>query len=77
MLFSELKCKDVINIKDCKKMGHVCDLEFDRCSGCICKISISDGNKILNFLRCEPDIEIPFKDICQIGPDIILVDIKC
>lgn len=29
MLFSELKCKDVINVRDCKKLGHVCDLEFD------------------------------------------------
>ena len=34
MLFSELKCKDVINVRDCKKLGHVCDLEFDECSGC-------------------------------------------
>ena len=24
MLFSELKCKDVINVRDCKKLGHVC-----------------------------------------------------
>ena len=23
MLFSELKCKDVINVRDCKKLGHV------------------------------------------------------
>ena len=22
MLFSELKCKDVINVRDCKKLGH-------------------------------------------------------
>ena len=49
MLFSELKCKDVINIRDCKKLGHV----------------------------CEPNIVIPYKDIRQIGPDIILVDINC
>ncbi len=40
MLFSELKCKDVINVRDCKKLGHVCDLEFDECSGCICKIMV-------------------------------------
>ena len=58
MLFSELKCKDVINVRDCKKLGHVCDLEFDECSGCICKIMV-------------------YKDIRQIGPDIILVDINC
>ena len=63
MLFSELKCKDVINIRDCKKLGHVCDLEFDECSGCICKIMVPGGNQWLGFLRCEPNIVIPYKDI--------------
>ena len=29
MLYSELKNKDVINVKDCRKLGRVCDLEFD------------------------------------------------
>lgn len=28
MLFSELKCKDVINIRDCKKLGRVCNLDL-------------------------------------------------
>ena len=69
--------KDVINIRDCKKLGHVCDLEFDECSGCICKIMVPGGNQWLGFLRCEPNIVIPYKDIRQIGPDIILVDINC
>jgi len=77
MLYSELKCKDVVNIKDCRKLGKVCDLEFDPCSGCICKIMVPGCNRMLNFLNCEPDIVIPFKDIRQIGPDIILVDIHC
>ena len=77
MLYSEFKCKDVVNIKDCRKIGRVCDLEFDECSGCIRKIMVPGGNKMLNFLRCEPDIVIPFNDIKQIGPDIILVDIHC
>ncbi len=77
MLFSELKCKDVINVRNCKKLGHISDIEFDECSGCICKVMIPGGNRFLNFLCCEADIVIPFKDIRQIGPDIILVDIKC
>jgi len=76
MLFSELKCKDVINIRDCKKLGKVCDMELDEGNGCICKIIISDGSKMLSWFNCEPDIIIPYKDIRQIGPDIILVDIK-
>lgn len=75
MLYSELKCKDVINIRDCKKLGKICDIEFDQCSGCICKIMIPGDSKFLGFLCCDPDIVIPYKDIKQIGPDIILVDI--
>ena len=44
MLFSELKCKDVINIRDCKKLGHVCDLEFDEHDGCIRTMSAADAS---------------------------------
>ena len=77
MLYSELKCKDVINIKDCRKLGRVCDLEFDHCTGCICKIMVPGCNRILGFLNCEPNIVIPYNYIRQIGPDIILVDIHC
>ena len=77
MLYSELKNKDVINAKNCKKLGRVCDLEFDQCSGCICKIMVPGRNRLLCFLNCEPNIVIPYKNICQIGPDIILVDIPC
>ena len=76
MLFSELRCKDVINIRDCKKLGRVSDLEFDHCSGCICRIIVQADGKLLNFLRCEADLIIAYKDIKQIGPDIILVDIS-
>lgn len=77
MLFSELKCKDVINLKDCRKLDRICDLEFDKCSGQICKVIIPSGNRFLNILCQEPDIIIPYKDIKQIGPDIIIVDLKC
>ena len=77
MLYSELKSKDVININNCKKLGRVCDLEFDPCSGCICKIMVPGGNRLLGFINCDPNIVITFKDIRQIGPDIILVYIHC
>ncbi|MFI3237635.1 MAG: YlmC/YmxH family sporulation protein [Lachnospiraceae bacterium] len=76
MLFSEFKCKDVINIKDCKKLGRVRDVEFDPCSGCIVKIFVPAGGKWGCLLPCEPDYVICFCDIKQIGPDIILVDVN-
>ncbi len=75
MLFSELRVKDVINIKNCKKLGHVYDLEFDKCSGQIFKIMVRDKFFFFNILTCDTEYIIPYKDIKQIGPDIILVDI--
>lgn len=75
MLFSEFKCKEVINLKDCKCLGKVSDLEFDERTGCIHKIIVPRGNRWESFFKCQDDYVIPYRDIKQIGPDIILVDI--
>ncbi|MBR5798595.1 MAG: YlmC/YmxH family sporulation protein [Lachnospiraceae bacterium] len=75
MLFSELKCKDVVNLKDCRKIGKICDLEFDVCSGKICCVYITAKNRWCNIFSAEDKICVPYKDIRQIGPDLIIVDI--
>ena len=77
MLFSELKCKEVINLKDCKCLGKIGDLEFDECSGQICKVIIPGKNKFSSLFGSEPEYIIPFKNIRKIGPDLIIVDICC
>lgn len=76
MLYSELKEKEVINIKDCKKLGNVCDLEFDECSGCILKIMVPGNGILCNLFCTQPEYIIPYKDIRKIGPDIILVEVR-
>ena len=73
VLFSELKRKEVINIRDCKSLGRVCDLELDPCNGCICKIIVCESCRWFSLFSADKTIEICFKDIKQIGPDIILV----
>lgn len=77
MLFSEFKSKEVINIRDCRRLGKVTDFEFDECKGIICKIIVTDGNKWLSICRPPYEVVIPYHDIQQIGPDLILVDINC
>ena len=76
MTFSDLRAKEVINIRDCKKLGHVNDLEFDECTGQIRKLIIPPKGKWFCFTGGECDIVICYHDIKQIGPDIILVDIN-
>ena len=75
MLFSELKQKEVINVNDCNKLGFVTDVEFDPCSGCIKRIFVSDKGRWFPNILQEPERSICFKDICQIGPDLICVNV--
>ncbi len=75
MLFSELKRKEVINLKDCNVLGHVTDIEFDHCTGCIHKIYVSNKSFLLPLFRCDQDYVIYYKQIKQIGPDVIIVEI--
>lgn len=78
MLYTEFRKKEVINIRDCRILGQVVDIEFDECSGCIRKIFVSDRPcfcSIFSIFPGESQVEICFKDIRQIGSDIILVDV--
>ena len=84
MLYSELRKKEVINRRDCRKLGKIVDLEIDEKNGCIKKIKVSDFYKCKCYRylpQCcrafcgEPDYTICYQEIKQIGPDIIVVDI--
>lgn len=75
MRYSEFRKKEVISIKECKRLGHVCDIEFDECKGCITKIMVPGCNGIWGRLKDDSVIVIPFCCIRQIGPDLILVDV--
>lgn len=74
VLFSELKAKEVVSAKDCRKLGHIKNLEIDLRTGTIRKIMIPKHCYYrFPFLK-ETEYVIDYNDICQIGPDIILVN---
>lgn len=74
--YRDLRKKEVINMCDCRRLGHICDLEVDECKGCICKIIVPGCCKgVWSWLTEDSVIEIPYCKIKQIGADIILVDI--
>ncbi len=75
MLFSEFKKKEVINLKNCQKLGRVADFEFDECTGQIFKLIVRNNSKFCGLFCNDSEYEICYKDIRQIGPDIIIVDI--
>lgn len=76
MTFCELREKDVINIRDCRRLGCVSDLIFDPKTGCILALITSTGDKLWGIIGKDCECEIPWCKIKQIGPDIILVDLE-
>ena len=76
MTICDLKQKEVINIKDCKRLGFVGDVDFDMKTGCMTALTVPGPGCICGFLGREKEYIIPFCDICQVGNDIILVDVK-
>ena len=76
MRICELKRKEVINISDCKRLGYVGDVDFDVRTGCVLALIVPGPGSICGFLGHEKEYVIPFGSVCQIGEDIILVDVK-
>lgn len=76
MRICDLKQKEVINVKDCRRLGYVGDVDFDICTGCMLAIIVPGPGCIWGFLGREKEYVIPFCDIEQIGDDIILVCLR-
>lgn len=73
MRLSELRCKEVINEKDGKRLGNVTDLIFDPKTGCVESIIIPGQVRLCNMFGKSEEYIIPYKCICQIGEDVALV----
>ena len=75
MSINDLKQKEVINICDCRRLGYVGDVDFDMETGCLLAIIVPGPGCFCGFLVREREYVIPFCDIRQVGPDIILVNV--
>lgn len=72
---SELKLREVVNINDGRRLGPVCDLEFDDETGTIKSISVNNSGLVLRLLGRSSQEVIPWEKIKRFGVDVILVEI--
>ena len=75
MRICELRQKEVINIKDCQRIGFVADVELDPKTGMICQLIVPGQGKWCGLLGRDTEYIIGWKCVRQIGADIILVDV--
>ena len=71
----DFKHKEVINIKDGKRLGYVQDVCADLETGTITSIIVPGSNKFVSFFSSSNDIIIPWQNVKCIGDDLILVEI--
>ena len=71
--FTDLKNKDVINITDGKKLGHIVDIVFDSTNGQVIGIVVPGDKKLF---RKNDDIFVPLARLKKIGNDVIIVSLQ-
>ncbi len=71
--FSDLRRKELINVCDGARLGSVCDLELDDCTGTVCSLIAPGPARFMGLLRGPEEIVIPYCKIQKIGDDVILV----
>lgn len=75
MTFDELCAKEVVNVCDGRKLGHVEDLCIEICDGRILSIIVPGRGRFFGLVRGEQECVIPYCKIVKFGTDVILVDI--
>ena len=71
--FEDLKEKEIVNVFDGKKLGHIIDILFDGASGVVQGVFVP-GEK--RFFKRGEDIFVPLEKIKKIGDDVILVKLQ-
>lgn len=71
----DFKKKEVINIKDGRRLGFVQDVTADLKTGTITNIIVPGSSKFFGFFSTGDEICIPWESIKCISDEIILVEI--
>lgn len=75
-LFSELKYKEVIDLRSGARLGYVCDAEIDPADGRILSLIVPGQGRAGGLLGRDDDYVLPWGSLSRLGDDIILVDLQ-
>ncbi|MDP4118958.1 MAG: YlmC/YmxH family sporulation protein [Bacillota bacterium] len=72
---TEFKNKEVVNVRDGRRLGYVYDVEIDVEKGVLKSIVVPGNSGWMPWVGKSRDIVIGWEQIKIIGDDIILVDV--
>ncbi len=73
--FLELRCKEVVNIVDGRRLGHIVDVVFDLASGCLLGVVVPGEKSFWNVFKCGAELFISLSQIVKVGEDAVLVEL--
>ncbi len=73
--FLDLRCKEVVNIIDGRKLGHIVDIVIDLPSACVVGLVVPGEQCFWNLLRPVDPLFISWQQITKIGEDTIFVEL--
>jgi len=71
--FLDFSAKEVVNIRDGRRLGRVVDLQMNLTSGQVTAVVVMD-EKRKGFFRSRDEYIVPWAQICKVGDDVILVE---
>lgn len=76
MTFTELKQKDVVNIRDGRRLGRPIDLVLNE-TACVEALVVPVPGGFFNLLKQDKEgCQVPWDRVLRIGDDVILVEIR-
>ncbi len=73
--FLELRCKEVVNVVDGRRLGHIVDVIFDLESGCLQGVVVPGEKNFWNVFKSGVELFISLSQIVKVGEDAVLVEI--
>lgn len=73
--FLELRCKEVVNVVDGRRLGHIVDVVFDLESGCMLGVVVPGEKNFWNVFKGGMELFISISQIVKVGEDAVLVEL--
>ena len=73
--FIELRCKEVVNVIDGRRLGHITDMVFELGSARVLGFILPGEKTGWNIFKSSEQLFVPYGCIVRIGEDTILIEL--
>ena len=73
--FNELRCKEVVNMIDGRRLGHIVDMVIELSSARVLGFVLPGQKSGWNIFKSSEQLFVPYGCVVRIGEDTILIEL--